>query len=49
MDSIKKTYLITNDYTLEKAVLGIGISGKVLSCCHNITGERYALKVSLFI
>ena len=48
MDSIKKTWPITNDYNLyEKIVLGKGISGKVISCVHKETGERFALKVCL--
>ena len=50
MDSIKKTYPIRNDYTInENVVLGIGVSGKVFLCVHNLTGERFALKVCVYL
>jgi hypothetical protein len=43
-----KTNQIYEDYTIQKQVLGLGISGKVLSCVNNVTKQRYALKVNKF-
>ncbi len=36
---------IHSDYTINKEVLGLGISGKVLSCHNKQTMKKYALKV----
>ena len=44
-----KTNQIYEDYTIQKQVLGLGISGKVLSCVNNVTKQRYALKVRIMI
>jgi hypothetical protein len=41
-----KTKPIYEDYIISKDVLGMGISGKVLSCTHKQTKVKYALKVS---
>ena len=41
-----KTNPIYEDYTITRDVLGLGISGKVLSCKHKQTGVKYALKVN---
>ena len=37
---------IHEDYQINKEVLGLGISGKVLSCVNRQTVKKYALKVS---
>ena len=42
-----KTNQIYDDYFISKEVLGLGISGKVLSCTCKKTQTRYALKVCL--
>ena len=39
-----KTKPIYEDYIISKDVLGMGISGKVLSCTHKQTKVKYALK-----
>ena len=39
-----KTNPIYDDYLISKEVLGLGISGKVLSCTHKQTKVKYALK-----
>jgi len=39
-----KTNQIYDDYFISKQVLGLGISGKVLSCTSKTTQKRYALK-----
>jgi hypothetical protein len=36
---------ILDDYTVTDKVLGLGINGKVVECCHRISGHKYALKV----
>ena len=41
-----KTNQIYDDYFISKEVLGLGISGKVLSCTCKKTQSRFALKVS---
>lgn len=40
-----KTHPIYDDYIITKQVLGLGISGKVISCTHKQTKIKYALKV----
>jgi hypothetical protein len=40
-----KTNPIYEDYIISKQVLGMGISGKVLSCVNKKTNQKYALKV----
>jgi hypothetical protein len=42
---VPKTKPIYEDYIISKDVLGMGISGKVLSCTHKQTKVKYALKV----
>lgn len=37
---------ITDNYTITKSVLGVGINGKVVECVEKKTGNKYALKVS---
>lgn len=39
-----KTNPIYDDYIITKQVLGLGISGKVISCTHKKTNVKYALK-----
>lgn len=39
-----KTNQIVDDYFISKQVLGMGISGKVLSCTSKTTQKKYALK-----
>jgi serine/threonine protein kinase len=39
-----KTNPIYDDYLISKEVLGLGISGKVLSCTHKQSKVKYALK-----
>lgn len=39
-----KTNPIYEDYIITKEVLGLGISGKVLSCTHKQTRQKFALK-----
>lgn len=41
-----KKHAVTEDYQLSKQVLGLGVNGKVLECCHRRTGQKCALKVS---
>jgi len=43
---IKKTPIHT-DYIITENVLGLGINGKVLECRSRVTGQKFALKVSL--
>jgi len=43
----KKT-AISQDYKVTGSVLGLGINGKVVECFSHRTGEKFALKVSLF-
>ena len=49
MELRPKVNQIYEDYTIQKQVLGLGISGKVLSCINNVTKQRYALKVSFLV
>lgn len=42
-----KKHPISDDYRLTGSVLGLGINGKVLECYSRVTGDKYALKVSL--
>ncbi|GAB1609964.1 MAP kinase-activated protein kinase 2-like [Argonauta hians] len=42
---LTKDNVIADDYTITDKVLGLGINGKVLECCHRKTREKYALKV----
>lgn len=44
-----KTNPIHEDYFISREVLGLGISGKVLSCTNKQTKVKYALKVKLKI
>lgn len=44
-----KTNPIYDDYIISKQVLGLGISGKVISCTNKQTKIKYALKVSYFL
>lgn len=44
-----KTNPIYEDYTINKTVLGLGISGKVLACVNKQTNKKYALKVSITV
>ncbi len=39
-----KTNQIYDDYFISKQVLGLGISGKVLSCTSKTSQKKYALK-----
>ena len=45
---IKKS-AITDDYKVTSQVLGLGINGKVLEIFQKKTGDKYALKVGLFL
>ena len=51
MDDLSKVLIktpITDDYTLSKNVLGIGINGKVVECYSKTNpSQKYALKVSI--
>uniref|UniRef100_A0A8C4QSX4 non-specific serine/threonine protein kinase n=1 Tax=Eptatretus burgeri TaxID=7764 RepID=A0A8C4QSX4_EPTBU len=40
-----KRHVITEDYKVSKAVLGLGINGKVLECFKKEGGAKYALKM----
>ena len=39
--------LIGEDFTVTGRVLGLGANGKVMECVDKLTGQRFALKVSL--
>jgi len=40
-----KSHPLKTDYLVSRSVLGNGQSGKVVECFHNVTGEKFALKV----
>ena len=42
-----KKHAITDDYTVTRQVLGMGINGKVLEIFRKGSGEKYALKVNI--
>lgn len=41
-----KSNPITEDYSVSRQVLGLGINGKVVECTNRSTNKKYALKVT---
>ena len=40
---------ILDEYSVTNKVLGLGINGKVVECYRKDNGQKYALKVRIFI